>query len=349
MAEPAPPSPGTTERQERALIAFLRQEINAPAAAILGFLDMLLEDARKFGLADLVPDFERMRAASLNLGRIVDQLAMSLTTTRKPEEDFTAFQNRLRHDLRTPLNAIKGYGELILEDIAGGPGEPLRHDLERVKSASDRLLAQIDQGLDPSSADQHPIASDGGKTPPAAIVADLLQAVPPISEQFGLDRVISSRILVVDDTASNRDLLTRRLLRDGHQIFTAEDGASALALIESEPFDLVLLDLMMPGMSGFEVLCRLKSDARARHVPVIVISALDELDMVVRCVEAGAEDYLPKPFNPTLLRARINASLERKWLRDREREFSRTAACGEAEIGSAPAEYPATDNRLAHA
>src|SRR5262249_39706742 len=115
-----------------------------------------------------------------------------------------------------------------------------------------------------------------------------------------------------------RDLLSRRLLRDGRLARTAEDGPAALAALAAEDFDLVLLDLMMPGMSGFEVLCRLKADERARHIPVIMISALDELDSTVRCIEAGAEDYLPKPFNPVLLRARIGACLEKKRLRDRE-------------------------------
>jgi class 3 adenylate cyclase len=93
-------------------------------------------------------------------------------------------------------------------------------------------------------------------------------------------------------------------------------GADALALVAGESFDLVLLDLMMPGMSGFEVLCRLKADEVTRHLPVIMISALDELDSTVRCIEAGAEDYLPKPFNPVLLHARIGACLERKRLLD---------------------------------
>jgi len=89
-----------------------------------------------------------------------------------------------------------------------------------------------------------------------------------------------------------------------------------------EAFDLVLLDMMMPGISGFEVLSRLKADERTRDIPVIMISALDEFDSTVRCIEAGAEDYLPKPFSPVLLRARINASLEKKLLRDRERAIA---------------------------
>jgi len=134
-------------------------------------------------------------------------------------------------------------------------------------------------------------------------------------------RTFSSRILVVDDNAANRDVLSRRLLRDGHQVTTAEDGAAALALAENR-FDLVLLDLMMPGLSGFEVLTRLKADELTRDIPVIMISALDELDSTVRCIEAGAEDYLPKPFNPVLLNARINACLEKKQLRDRERAIT---------------------------
>jgi class 3 adenylate cyclase len=105
-------------------------------------------------------------------------------------------------------------------------------------------------------------------------------------------------------------------VREGYRVSAAESGAAALALSAAGGFDLVLLDLMMPGMSGFEVLCRLKADAGTRHIPVIMISALDELDSTVRCIEAGAEDYLPKPFNPVLLRARIGASLEKKRLVD---------------------------------
>jgi len=109
--------------------------------------------------------------------------------------------------------------------------------------------------------------------------------------------VQSSRILVVDDDASNGDVLERRLVRDGHQVVTAATGTSALELVGKETFNLILLDLIMPEMSGFEVLRRLKAAEHTSHIPVIVISALDELDSAVRCIEAGAEDYLTKPFS----------------------------------------------------
>ena len=107
---------------------------------------------------------------------------------------------------------------------------------------------------------------------------------------------------------------------------TAVDGRQALELLNSKPFDLVLLDIMMPNVNGYEVLAQMKASSSLRHIPVIMISAVDEIDSVIRCIELGAEDYLPKPFNPTLLRARVGACLERKRLHDqvtaRTRELS---------------------------
>ena len=125
-------------------------------------------------------------------------------------------------------------------------------------------------------------------------------------------------LLVVDDIDDNRFALTRRLAREGYKnVTTAGDGQQALDLLRAKPFDLVLLDIMMPKVNGYEVLAQMKADETLRHVPVVMISAIDELDSVIRCIELGAEDYLPKPFNPTLLRARVGAALERKRLHDR--------------------------------
>jgi adenylate cyclase len=131
----------------------------------------------------------------------------------------------------------------------------------------------------------------------------------------------SGRVLVVDDNEVNRDLLTRRVQRMGHEVSVAEDGEKAIALMQKEPFDLVLLDIMMPVMNGYEVLAYLKAEATLCHIPVIVVSALDDLESVVKCIELGAEDYLTKPFNKVLLKARITNCLEKKRLRDQERFF----------------------------
>jgi class 3 adenylate cyclase len=127
-------------------------------------------------------------------------------------------------------------------------------------------------------------------------------------------------VLVVDDTPENRDLLSRRVVQQGHAATLAANGREALERLGATPFDLVLLDIMMPEVDGYEVLERMKADPSLGHVPVIVISALGEMDSVVRCIQLGAEDYLLKPFNAVLLKARIGACLEKKRLRDRERE-----------------------------
>jgi class 3 adenylate cyclase/CheY-like chemotaxis protein len=129
---------------------------------------------------------------------------------------------------------------------------------------------------------------------------------------------IPAKILVVDDTEMNRDMLSTLVEADGHKASVAVNGRIGLEMLKAEPFDLVLLDVMMPEMNGYQVLEQLKSNATLRDIPVIVLSALDEIGSVVRCIELGAEDYLPKPFDPVLLRARIGACLEKKRLRDQE-------------------------------
>ncbi|MCA1581071.1 MAG: SpoIIE family protein phosphatase [Acidobacteria bacterium] len=140
------------------------------------------------------------------------------------------------------------------------------------------------------------------------------------------------RLLVVDDVEANRDLLARRLRQLGHSVTSAASGRGALELVETHEFDLILLDIMMPEMDGYEVLARLQANPERKHIPIIMISAVDEIESVVRCVELGATDYLPKPFNAVLLKARVHATLEKKRLRDREQLHARSLE-REMEIG----------------
>ncbi|NJR74641.1 MAG: response regulator [Scytonema sp. CRU_2_7] len=135
------------------------------------------------------------------------------------------------------------------------------------------------------------------------------------------EKTICGNILVVDDNEANRDVLGRRLERQGHQVTMAENGRQALEKIRQQVPDLVLLDVMMPEMDGYQTLEALKSDKLLRHIPVIMITALDQIESLVKCIDMGAEDYLPKPFDPVILRARIDACLEKKLLRDQEIEY----------------------------
>lgn len=130
-----------------------------------------------------------------------------------------------------------------------------------------------------------------------------------------------SKILIVDDNRMNRLLLARSLEQWGHAVTFAENGRQALDLLRASVFDVVLLDVEMPEMNGYQVLEQVHGDVRLRDIPIIVTSSLDEIDSVVKCIELGAEDYLNKPVNPVLLHARVNASLEKKRLRDQQRDL----------------------------
>ncbi len=253
----------------------------------------------------------------------------------------------LRHELRTPLNHIIGYSEMLLEDgetgpaaklgpglrrileaggvdperlpaelsgpvreiigcgnalrqqVADGDVGSLREDVERICSAAERLLTLVSHGL--AAATTAP-AQDAAAAP----------GVGPIRAGG------RGAILVVDDNEGNREMLARRLARQGYDARTSPGGREALEALRKDRADLVLLDVLMPGMDGYETLTRLKGDETLRDIPVLMISALDEIQSVVRCIELGAEDYLSKPFDPVLLQARIGACLEKKRLRDQE-------------------------------
>ena len=139
-----------------------------------------------------------------------------------------------------------------------------------------------------------------------------------------LDNSISiagSRIMIVEDNDYNRDILRRRLDREGYSVLECINGKEAIEALKTEKVDMILLDIMMPEMNGYEVLEVLKNDNELKNIPVVVISALSEIDNAVKCIELGAEDHLPKPFSPTLLKARINSGLQKKHFFDREAQY----------------------------
>jgi len=136
-------------------------------------------------------------------------------------------------------------------------------------------------------------------------------------------------LLVVDDNRVNRLLVARTLEQFGHRVAFAENGRLALETLRNHPVDLVLLDIEMPEMDGYQTLEALQADPKLRDIPIVMMSSLDEVDSVARCIEMGAEDYLFKPVNAVLLRARVAASLEKKRLRDQQRELFRKFATAE--------------------
>lgn len=306
-AEARADQPQQRARTKHAWLANKKQELLAPANAILELNEILVKDARERGQDGFVRDLEQIRASAQRLLALAHQL---LDPANIPAAD-TDFTQRIRHDLRTPLTHIIGLCEIWLENATDDLMlEGFVNDLGRIHALSKETLVGIDALLGFGQlANDSEIHLD-------RMIEEVAETLTPSPTEGAAPE--KGNVLVVDDNTINRDILYRRLSRAGHEVTQAENGRQALEIARRQPFDLILLDIIMPELNGYQVLEQLKADPALRHVPVIMISALGELDSVVRCIERGAEDYLSKPFNPVLLQARINACLEKKRLRDRE-------------------------------
>ncbi len=215
-----------------------------------------------------------------------DDLAQLLSANTRLGEIINIQGSEARHDRRNIIGAIRGYTEMLLDEADSSIPSALKRSLLLVLDA----------------AKGEPLSDTQGRNP----------AIPlPRSEEPGV-------ILAVDDLPENRELVSRLLQKTGHTVITAESGEEALELLDTMGVDVVLLDLVMPGIGGAEVLRQLKDNEQLRATPVVMISGQQDMDQIVGCIEAGADDYLLKPFNPVLLQARISAGIERKRWHDRE-------------------------------
>ncbi len=306
---------GPSTRTRGVFASYLRQELRSPASAVASFSTMLVEDAA--GLADegFRADLDKIHGAAHELLARVDALLDPKGTGAAPVTGDETFASSVRHELRTPLNHVIGYGEMLAEDAPGLGCERFLPDLERLLAAARRMLGQLEDVLALPRLEAQPGAAP---TPWGLSIGHVAAALAPLADPARGARAAPGKVLVVDDNEMNREVLVRRLERQGHAVAAAVDGEEALARLAAADFDLVLLDMLMPRLNGYEVLERMKASERLRELPVIMITALDETASVARCLEMGAEDYLTKPFSPVVLDARVGACLEKKHLRDRE-------------------------------
>ena len=280
--------------------AQLRHELRTPLNHIIGYAEMLLEE--------LEPGDQLALAAALGTLRtdareLLGRLNAVLAKGQAGPPDLAAARGSL-----VPLLArVRSTTANLRKQAADGGADALISDLDRIGAATERLDALLGPG------DQAPATKPSDQATAAATAA--AEPAPP-----------RDIILVVDDNEENRDMLARRLRRQGYEVVTATGGHAALDELARRPVDLVLLDVMMPDLDGYAVLQRIKGDPALRDIPVLMISALDELDSVARCIQLGADDYLGKPFEPVLLQARVGACLEKKRLHDEEARHRRALA-----------------------
>ena len=298
----------------------LRHALRTPLNQIIGYSELLMETAAETGTSNLLPELKRIHSGGGELLALIND-ALAAWKIEAGKVDFAA----LREDLRTPLGSVITLTGQSLEQAHAATQPAIAKDLEKILLAAQNLLALSE------NTGAAAIAEAGSPTPSleeTSRAAAPLNAVPPdlgnvTPHDFHLSTapMPSARILAVDDDAMNRDMLLRRLEKLSYDVTEAATGREALAKVKEGNFDLILLDILMPDLDGFQTLEYIKADPRLKHIPVIMLTALDDVDSTVRCIEAGAEDYVPKPFNPVILRARITASLEKKRLRDQEQAF----------------------------
>lgn len=289
-------------------------DLLTPTLTIHTHIEVLLSFAKSdAGCQSFVPDLNKMLGASEQLSSLIRKIFAKANFLHRK----ISFNTQTRHDLRTPINALIGFGEMLLEDLDNEVQRDACNDLNEILNLSRKLLLLIND----LNCFSENIKTD---TPTNDSIIDaVINNMHTETKEVVHNAVVqdAARLLVVDDKESNRDLLSRPLIKQGFIVDTANDGRQALDAVYGQNYDLILLDVLMPEVDGFQVLEQLKNDERYKHIPVLMISALDEIDGVVRCITMGAEDFIQKPFNRVILNAKISASLERKRLRDREHAF----------------------------
>ncbi len=297
----------------------LRHALRTPLNQIIGYSELLMETAEETGTTSLIPELKRIHSGGAELLALIND-ALAAWKIEAGKVDFAA----LRENLRTPLSAVITLTSESLAKARTAGQAAIAKDLEKILLAAQNLLSLSEntaatEQVEPGSAS--PL--DDTSSAIAALNAPPLHPGKVTPEDFGLSSqpMPNARILAVDDDAMNRDMLLRRLDKLGYDVTEAATGREALAKVKDGNFDLILLDILMPDLDGFQTLEFIKADPRHKHIPVIMLTALDDVDSTVRCIEAGAEDYVPKPFSPVILRARITATLEKKRLRDQEQAF----------------------------
>ncbi len=299
-----------------AQLARIRHDLYGPINAIIGYTEMLLDDVPDQAGSDLKLTLNTILGEGKSALTLVAQFLCQGIRCTQDANGLTMALRCLQDSLCVPSKNIKQQCQHLLGIPEYRERPSLGADLASISLSAKKLDKLLAAFIDESKNTQQ-----GSRSLPFGTSEDLADL--PRASSFAVvvareREHLSGKILVVDDNEVNRDILSRLLTREGHRVSLAEDGQVALGLLAQEAFDLVLLDILMPVMDGFQTLCAIKADPALWHLPIIVISNSNEIENVVRCIEMGAEDYLSKVFNPILLQARIDVCLEKKRMRDKE-------------------------------
>jgi len=309
----------TSKGAEEILLAQIKQEFTTPADAISDYLE-LVEKTFFEAQISMEDEVEQIKSGCK---RLIDQYEEAFaentgpnaTTVKKTPEEYS----ELRHNLRTPLNAIIGYSEILMEDLEDDLSEESLKDLQSIIELSRETETAIENFVDYIRGEAIK-TSDGDSQLESA--ESLFKSLGDINYSLDLDKSLEGAdILIVDDNKTNCEVLERRLTMQGLHCRTAYNGTTAIKEVEEKLPDLILLDVILPDINGLELLKKFRSEHTSENLPIIMVSAFNDVDGIAKCIQLGAQDYLPKPLNGTILLAKVISSLERKFFREREKEL----------------------------
>ncbi len=311
----------TSKGAEEIVLTQIKQDFITPANAIFDYVDMVEKSLNE---ADLQSDDEIEQIKS-SCSKLIDQYEVAFVQNtganadsfKKSPEEYS----ELRHNLRTPLNAIIGYSEILMEDYEDDLEESTLEDFQQIINLARETETAIENFVDYIRGESIDSKNDNSSNQLESAEA-LFKSLGDIEYSITLgDEIKESDILIVDDNVTNCEVLQRRLSMQGLNCRTAYDGNTAIAEVFKKTPDLILLDVILPDINGLELLKTFRKEHNAESLPVIMVSAFNDVDSISKCIQLGAQDYLPKPINGTILLAKVVAALERKFWREREKEL----------------------------
>ena len=327
----------TIDNQPQLSLSHLRHELRTPINAIIGYSEMIVEEFEDINLdVEYLRELEEIRECGSKLLVSINNFLNPATSPQSKVELEKIITNpKLKLELQTPTKLVISNCQQLIPIIE----TEFVADVEKINLAAHKLLQEIEDLLKIHSiehtflTEEEVIAPDINCSTETTSAIDIIIDSGLLLAEEAEQPLDHSKytILIVDDNSTNRDLLSRQVKTQGYQVAVAANGKQAIEMIQTGNYDLVLLDIIMPDINGYQVLKWIRAGAW-RHIPTIMISALDEIDSVIKCIEMGAADYLAKPFNPTLLKARLGACLEQKRLRDKESSYLEQLAIANEEI-----------------
>ena len=306
---------------EEILLSQIKQEFTTPAGAIFDYLEIV---ERNINEAKLNAS-EELNQIKTGGERLIEEYEIAFkentgpkaSSQKKTPEEYS----ELRHNLRTPLNAVIGYSEILMEDLEEDLSEETTNDFKTIidlaretEKAIERFVDYIRGAVLEENEDETTSQVESAEA--------LFKSLGSIDYSISLDESLKeSDILIVDDNKTNCEVLERRLSLQGLKCRTAYDGSSAIKEVNTKTPDLILLDVILPDINGLELLKTFRENHSRDDLPVIMVSAFNDVDSIAKCIQLGAQDYLPKPLNGTILLAKVISSLERKLFREREKEL----------------------------